>query len=189
MKATEKLTEEHKCIKEMLEVIKEVCRRLDAGNQVDAGHLEEILEFIKEFADQYHHAKEEDLLFPVMEKAGIPREGGPVGVMLMEHDQGRAYVKGMREAVAKYKAGDPSASSAIVQNARGYVSLLTDHIDKEDQCLYPMADAQFSDEQQQELVKNFAKVEEERGGAQMQEKFHKLLSQLRDIYLGQRKEA
>ena len=68
------------------------------------------MEFIATFADHNHHGKEEDILFPAMEKAGFPRDGGPVGVMLMEHTQGREYVGAMRLAVARLKNGSPVAA-------------------------------------------------------------------------------
>ncbi|MGQ9493468.1 MAG: hemerythrin domain-containing protein [Anaerolineae bacterium] len=95
MRATEQLMEEHRAIETVLNILENVCQRLETGKAVDAEHLEHILEFIRIFADRCHHGKEEDLLFPAMEKAGIPREGGPIGVMLIEHVQGRNYVRGM----------------------------------------------------------------------------------------------
>ena len=148
-----------------------------------APHLERIVEFIRVFADKCHHGKEEELLFSAMEEAGIPKEGGPIGVMLTEHDVGRGYVRGMSEAVAKYKAGDHQASSAIVGNARNYIALLTQHIDKEDNVLYPMADMHLSVEKQEELLKEFERVEHERIGVGKHEEYHKLLDHLTQVYL------
>ncbi len=74
------------------------------------------------FADQCHHGKEEDLLFPAMEAAGIPRESGPIGVMLEEHNIGRQYVRGMAEAVSGYRAGETQAGRAFAQNAKPTVT-------------------------------------------------------------------
>jgi DUF438 domain-containing protein len=99
MKPTEELKKEHEAIKLMVRIMGSVSDRLESGKKVDPKHLDSILEFIKVFADKCHHAKEEDLLFPVMEKAGIPKEGGPVGMMLLEHDEGRQYVKAMGEGI------------------------------------------------------------------------------------------
>ena len=103
--------------------------------------------------------------------------------MLTEHDMGRGYVKGMSEAVAKYKAGDRKASSAIVENARNYIALLTQHIDKEDNILYPMADMHLSEERQNELLEEFEVVERERIGVGKHEEFHRLLDHLGEVYL------
>ncbi len=183
MIATEQLMEEHKAIKLMLSIIEEICKRLESGAKVDSDHLEKIVDFIRTFADKCHHSKEEDLLFPAMEEAGIPREGGPIGVMLTEHDYGREYVRGMAQAIDKYKSGDNEASTEIVKNARGYIELLTQHIYKEDNILYPMADKFLSENKQKELYEDFEKTEIERIGAGTHERFHELLHQLQDIYL------
>nr|MBC7245564.1 hemerythrin domain-containing protein [Chloroflexota bacterium] len=182
MRATEQLMEEHRAIERTLNILEEVCQKLEAGKAVEAEHLERILEFIRVFADQCHHGKEEDLLFPAMEMAGIPREGGPIGVMLIEHTHGREYVKGMSGAVSRYKAGESKAASDFVTNARGYIVLLRQHINKEDNILYRMADMHLSAEKQRELLEQFAQVEHERIGPGKHEEFHKLLEYLESIY-------
>src|SRR3990172_819068 len=140
MRPTEVLVEEHKAIKTMLRILAAISGELEGGKGIDPKHLDMTLELIKLFADRCHHGKEEDLLFPAMEKVGIPREGGPLGVMLMEHGFGREFVKGMSESAEKLKQGDRSAAAKFIENARGYVKLLSQHIDKEDNILYPMAD-------------------------------------------------
>jgi len=182
MRPPEQLEEEHKAIKLMLRISEKVCEKLESGEEVNPEHLEQIVEFIKVFADKCHHGKEEDLLFTAMEEAGIPKKGGPIGVMLTEHDMGRGYVKAMSEAVAKYKGGDRKVSSAIVGNARNYIALLTQHIDKEDNILYPMADMHLSEERQKELLEEFERVEREKIGVGKHEEFHELLNHLREVY-------
>ena len=183
MKPTEQLKEEHKAIKLMLQILEKVCEKLESGEKLNPEHLEKIVEFIRVFADRCHHGKEEDLLFPAMEEAGIPREGGPIGVMLLEHNLGRDYVKGLSDAITKYKAGDRTVSSKIVENARNYIGLLTPHINKEDNILYMMADMHVSKEKQEELMEEFEKVERERIGVGKHEEFHQLLHNLQEVYL------
>ena len=103
--------------------------------------------------------------------------------MLKEHEQGRSYVRSMSEAVEKYKAGELSYSSQFVENAKKYTELLTQHIDKEDNVLYPMADMQFSAEKQRELIEKFEELEQERMGIGKHEELHELLHHLEDKYL------
>ena len=69
----------------------------------------------------------------------MPAEGGPIAVMLAEHDQGRAYTRGMVDAAQRLKQGDGDAAQQLVDNALGYAGLLRQHIQKEDQILFPMA--------------------------------------------------
>jgi hemerythrin-like domain-containing protein len=109
MLATEVLKEEHKAIKVMLDVLEEICNRLEAGGMIEHKHLEQVLEFIRTFADKCHQGKEKDLLFPAMEEAGVPRKGGPIGVMLEEHEIGRDYVSKFAHGIEKYKKGNKEA--------------------------------------------------------------------------------
>lgn len=183
MRPTEVLVEEHKAIKTMLRILTAISKQLEVGKTVPPKHFDMILELIKLFADKCHHGKEEDLLFPAMERAGIPREGGPLGVMLTEHGFGREFVKGMSESVEKLKQGDYTAAAAFVENARGYVKLLSQHIDKEDNVLYPMADKLIPAKKQEELVVGFERVEEERMGPGKHEELHGKLDQLVSVYL------
>jgi hemerythrin-like domain-containing protein len=182
MKPTDILKNEHKAIILMLEVIESVSRELEAGEKVPAEHLDKIVDFIRGFADRCHHAKEEDLLYPAMEKTGMPRQGGPIGVMLIEHTEGREYVRKMKEAAEKYAAGDKKAGPRFAENARGYAALLSQHINKEDNILYPIADARLSPQVQAGLEKEFERVEEEVIGAGKHEEYHRLLEKLQKAY-------
>lgn len=183
MRPTEQLKEEHQAIKLALQILDGICRKLESDEEVDPKHLEQMLEFIRIFADRCHHGKEEDKLFPAMEEAGVPRSGGPIGVMLLEHDLGRNYVRAMEQAIVRYKASDRGAGSEIVENARNYIALLTQHIEKEDNILYPIADQRLSKEKEEELLEEFEIVEQERVGIGKHEEFHKLLEALKRIYL------
>ena len=86
--ATNTLRDEHKAILKMLDVSEEVARRIKNGAAVAPETFSGLLEFFRTFADRCHHGKEEDCLFPLLEQKGLPREGGPIGVMLHEHGQG-----------------------------------------------------------------------------------------------------
>lgn len=182
MTPTEELKKEHEAIRTMLGILEGVSAALDSGGEVNSAHLEQMVEFIKVFADKCHHGKEEDLLFPAMEAAGFPRQGGPTGVMLQEHDEGRGYVRELSEAVAQYKRGNLAASNRIIQNARKYIALLDQHIEKENEILFPMADMHLSEEKQRELSAGFEKIETERVGAGKHEEFHQMLHNLKGIY-------
>jgi hemerythrin-like domain-containing protein len=183
MKATAILKEEHELIVAMLQVIDAMCAKMESGEHVDHGDIASMIDFIRNFADRCHHAKEENLLFPAMEKAGISRDRGPIGVMLAEHTAGRNFAKGMDRALQQMKEGDDSATEMFIADGQGYVSLLDGHIMKENNVLFEMADQRLSAEQQKDLVEGFDRVEREEIGAGVHEKYHDLLHQLRDRYL------
>ncbi len=183
MTPAEQLREEHQGILLMLRILEKVVSKLEEKERVDPAHLERIVEFLRVFADKCHHGKEEDLLFPAMEKAGIPRERGPIGVMLAEHQQGRGYIRGMAEAIDRNRKKDPKALADFAENARNYVVLLTQHIKKEDNVLFPMGEKVLSKEIQEGLLEGFEKIEVERIGEGTHEEFHRLLHHLQEVYL------
>ena len=183
MKPTDILKQEHELILLMLQVIDAACARMEEGEKVSHDHLADMIDFIKNFADRCHHAKEENLLFPALRKTGIGQENGPIGVMLAEHAEGRFFVKGMGEALEEIKAGDGVAAGKFIADAEGYVRLLDGHIMKENNILFPMADERLTDDQQKELLKEFDRVEREEIGAGVHERYHEMLHRLRDVYL------
>ncbi|HPW18226.1 MAG TPA: hemerythrin domain-containing protein [Candidatus Aminicenantes bacterium] len=184
MRPTAELSREHQAILKMIGILGAMAGRLEAGAAVAPDDLERAVDFIRVFADKCHHAKEEDLLFPAMEKAGIPRERGPIGVMLADHVAGRARVAAMAEAIPAIRAGVPEAAASFAAAARGYGELLTGHIFKEDRVLYPMADARLTAEQQKTLEAGFAEVERTIVGQGRHEEYHRLLERLEKSYLG-----
>ena len=96
------------------------------------------IEFFRNFADKYHHAKEEGHLFPAFEANSARAHCNPLPVMLMEHDHGRAHVVGMEQAIEAASKGDAEALNTWVQHATGLIGVLGEHIMKEDRVLFPM---------------------------------------------------
>lgn len=164
MVATEALKKDHRLIEKMVDVLEKASKKIDNNEDVSVAVLKNAADFIRNFADNYHHGKEEDLLFKKMEERGFPIEGGPLGVMLIEHDEGRGYARGMAEAAEKYATGDSSAKKTFAENARNYGELLVPHIQKEDNILYMMANNLIREDEQQELLKIFDLVEKEKLG-------------------------
>jgi len=174
--ATAILRKEHDAILKMLDASEEAARRINSGGTVEAETLEGLIEFFRLFADRCHHGKEEDLLFPLLESRGLPRHGGPTGVMLHEHEQGRALIKEMVESAEALKGGDRAARWA--QAAGSYIDLLRSHIDKENNILFVMAENMLSREEQQQLAAEFDRVEIEKMGAGTHERLHAKMEKL-----------
>lgn len=184
MKASRQLRDEHEGIRTMLRIMEVIRKQAQNSGNFDKAHFAAILEFLKVFVDQCHHAKEEELLFPALEAAGVPKDGGPIGVMLHEHALGRELVKTMEASFnALSKNGGQSALQEVSHHTEEYIALLSGHIDKESGILFDMADHMLSEMKQRELHEAFEKIEEERIGAGKHEAFHKLLHTLHDIYL------
>jgi hemerythrin-like domain-containing protein len=135
-----------------LAVLERAGYRLGSGQGVDETAMSGLVDLLRTFADKCHHGKEEEHLFPALVGKGVPLEGGPVGVLLVEHEEGRGYLKTLSTS------GDPASRSAA---ALRYVNLLRQHIEKENEVLFPMADELLSLEEQGKLAKLYEQVERE----------------------------
>lgn len=171
MKATDILMEEHTVIERVLTTLDTAASQLEQGRALRPGFFIDAADFIKGFADGCHHKKEEGVLFTAMVANGMPSQGGPISVMLAEHEQGRIYTRAMREAAQKLAAGDASARGDIIRNARGYVGLLRQHIAKENGILFPMAGRVIPASEQDKVTEDFEHIEHEETGEGVHEKY------------------
>ena len=183
MKATDELRKEHEGILLMLHILEAVSQKIQQGDRIDPGDLDNMVEFLSVFADKCHHGKEEDFLFPTLEASGIPSKGGPIGVMLEEHKIGRSLIAKLKESVNLYRSGEEKAPAEFTAAAGEYIELLRQHINKENNILFPMADRVLDFSKDDDLFNSFEKLEKDRIGAGKHEEFHALLKQLRDKYM------
>lgn len=177
MTATETLRHEHEVILLALRGAEEQACQLAYDPQQAAALIEDMADFFASFVDRCHHAKEEQLLFPKLESVGLPREGGPTGAMLVEHELGRRHVRAIVAALPGAKAGEEEGVRGVRENLLAYVHLLREHIAKENECLFPMADESLSEADQAELSAAFARLETEEIGAGVHERYHELAHQ------------
>lgn len=177
--ATQNLENDHVQILRLIEVMERITKSADPIVE----HLELIVRIIREFADGLHHAKEEQLLFPLMVQKGFSNESGPVAVMLHDHAEGRNFVKGMAENISLYKQGEASALKAIYNNTLGYADLLKNHIHKENNVLFRMADNAFTIAEQESLLIDFEKVENKQKNGQTKEDYVAQIDALAGFYI------
>ncbi len=182
MRATDILSDEHRVIEQVLNCLEKMVDQCESEGKLQTQPAQDMVAFFRHFADHCHHMKEETHFFPAMEAKGFPREGGPTGVMLREHDQARHLVRGMDEAIEAASAGDASARKVFVEHARGYIDLLREHIEKEDRCLYSMANQAFTEDDQQQLLSAFEKVEKEELGAGTHQKYLQIANELAERF-------
>ncbi|MHC1786657.1 MAG: hemerythrin domain-containing protein [Christensenellales bacterium] len=174
--ASSDLREEHEGILHGLHILENMAGREDLA-LADAN---DIAAFLVLFADKCHHGKEEGLMFPAMEKSGVPKEGGPIGRMLAEHGEGRRLMAAMREA----SGGDHLDLPAFRQAAEAYVGLMRAHIDKENNVLFPMGDRLLPEAEQRRLLAAFQQHEDDVMGPGVHEHLHEVLARLAGQYGG-----
>jgi hemerythrin-like domain-containing protein len=135
----ETLMDEHRLIEQVLSSLATFAEGLEAGQNLPREAVARYGTFFKMFADKCHHGKEEERLFVQMNQCGFPREYGPIGVMLAEHDEGRRHVRALVEIGQQTGPLRLDEARQMVKHARAFIPLLLEHIRKEDNVLYPMA--------------------------------------------------
>ena len=177
-KAIDDLRNEHEAILGGLKILDSVADRVKTGTPVDMPDVASFLGFLVEFADKCHHGKEEGILFPAMTAAGVPEQGGPIGVMLAEHAQGRELIARMKAAMA-----DGPGPGNFAQPAEEYAALLRAHIQKENGVLFPMAEKVLDAPKLKRIYEGFEEHESKVIGHGRHERLHAMLEELSRKYL------
>lgn len=179
---TEELVNEHTSICAMIGILANLCSRMERSEEVPSVHLKMVVDFLDGFAEGCHHRKEEYCLIPSLERAGIPRRGSLIGILLAEHDLGRKLLRGMKTALLGRSIADPRADGAFIGEARVYASLLRSHITREDTVVFPMAEQRLSEKDKRGLALAFAEVESEEVGEELHEHYRAVIRNLQKHY-------
>lgn len=183
MHPTEILSTEHKAVLMALQILEKTGESVASGNKGAADDLDQLLDFFRGFVDHCHHGKEELVLFPELVRRGVPKEGGPVGVMLSEHEMGRGHVRKLQALVDAIRGGDAGAAKDVPAVVVAYRGLLEAHIQKEDNVLFPMADRLMDGPRAEAMVQEFDRIELEHVGEGKHEAYHQMLHTLKARYL------
>jgi hemerythrin-like domain-containing protein len=170
---THVMVEEHRLILRMIDLLEKNTALMEQGIFRNWQFYLDAVDFIRNFADRYHHAKEEDVLFVELVRNGMPEKQSPIEAMLIEHDQGRTFVRALEEAAGKALAGEPGQISVIAENAKSYAELLREHIDKEDNILYPLAERILPEEVRPGMQQAYTHAGEKTPG--LAEKYRRLV--------------
>ena len=128
MTPTETLRREHDLILQVLDAAEREVERQQSTGSLDVKKVEQMLDFFRNFADTCHHMKEEKQLFVRMAEYGVPFQGGPLGVMVTEHELGRHFLRETQAAILLARSGSSAAMKLIASNLAEYVELLRSHI-------------------------------------------------------------
>ena len=153
-KPIQKLVDEHTLIKRLLALVPDLCDSVNADLESNREIVLQSVEFIKQFADKFHHAKEEDILFTYAKG-----NTDILSVMLEDHKKGRYYVISV---LLGLETGD---ASFVAYSLKHYRELLTEHIKKEDEILYPWIEKAMTKAQIDELEIKFDKIDLEFGNS------------------------
>lgn len=171
-KPTDELVHEHELVLLVVAAMEREVASIRGGGEVHRDRVAQMMDFTRSFTDGCHHTKEEKVLFPLLE-ARDQAAGGPVSVMLAEHEAGRQAVRAVTEALPR--AGeDAEAREAVADNLALYAELLRLHIGKENTVLFPLAERVLGDEDKRRLAAEFERIEAEETGAGVHDRYHEL---------------
>ena len=177
------MMEEHQYILRMLKVVRSACYRVMKGEAINYEDFNHMIDFIRQYADNHHHGKEEKFLFNEM-----VNNLGPVGNklithgMLVEHDFGRLYISELKEALERVKNGDDESRLDVIANAIGYTHLLKRHIEKEDSVVYSLAQRQLPKEVMVLINERSAEYEKNAQAQGIQTHYIEILNDLEQRY-------
>ena len=177
---TRQLAAEHEYVKLVVGAMDDEVAYIERTGRVHVARVAQMIDFTRNFTDGDHHAKEEDLLFPLLEERSAAA-GGTVSVLLSEHEAARECIRAIDAALPDAAGPDQErstqAAAIIAENLRLYAFLLPLHIGKEDTVLFPLAEKVLSVQEQEMLADDFARVEAE-GSAAARERYHAMAHEL-----------
>lgn len=139
--STASLRRDHDLIEKVIKAMESTIQLLNDGKQIPESILLPVIDFSKNFTDVCHHSKEENSLFPALEQAGMPRNMGPIAMMLMDHERSREIGKEMESSAKDYISS--GNSTKLVSDMQQYVEHITEHLWKENNRLFMMAEARL----------------------------------------------
>lgn len=171
------LIAEHELIERAMAVLKSNLEKLPEGDHLQIGRA---LDFLLEFGDKVHNRKEEEFLFPLMQERGIPMQGGPIGVMLLEHQAERQLLQQMAAGQAGLGTAAPEAVAKFRREGLEYLQIRAEHIWKENDILYPMARQVMREGDAENILEECRKVNRETYGPEAWAKFTAMVEEVEE---------
>ncbi|MCG6910894.1 MAG: hemerythrin domain-containing protein [Deltaproteobacteria bacterium] len=156
MQARGPLMIEHRLIERMLQVVKGALANIESKHEIDPVFVDIAVDFIRVYADQTHHGKEEDILFRELAKKSLNEKDRQIMQELIdEHIFGRQTTKALVAANTRYRNGDETALTDIAANLQTLTEFYPKHIEKEDKVFFPSSINYFTAEEDQAMLGEF----------------------------------
>jgi hypothetical protein len=152
----ELLVADHEITEQLFDAVAKACA---APMGPTRPFLDDAVTYLTEYVDGCHNKKEEDHLFPLLERRGVPRQGGPLAVMIAEHEQSRALLANVGKAGRAYAAGDMSRLDDFRAAFEEYSTLVKNHYWKENDILFSMARRVLGEADTTALLAGFGETE------------------------------
>ena len=141
--STTSLRNDHKLIEKVLNALDVTVSLLNEGKQIPEQILIPTIDFIQNFTHVCHHTKEEEGLFPALGKTGMPTQMGPISRMILEHKITKQLADNIESSAKLYIQS--GTSDELIPSLQNYVNHVRDHLWKENNRLFMMADSRLID--------------------------------------------
>ncbi len=172
------LVAEHELIERGMAVLRQCLEAIELSAELDAVKLGRAIDFLLQFGDRIHNTKEEQALFPLLNTKGVPVEGGPIGVMLMEHQAERQLLARMQSLLPEFAELPFAERICFKEEGMEYLKVRAEHIWKENDVLYPMGRRVLTEADNQALLGQFAAINREAYGQGAFAKFQAMVAEL-----------
>jgi hemerythrin-like domain-containing protein len=177
MKPRGPLMIEHRLIEEMIELIKKESSKIKETKNVEPSFIDTAVDFIRIYADKTHHGKEEDILFRECAKKKMTEEDAKVmNELIEEHKFGRKIVGELVTAKEEYLKGKDTLK-IILEKLDTLVEFYPKHIEKEDKNFFLNSEKYFTEDEQQEMLKEFWDFDKK----MIHEKYKMVVEELKNI--------
>jgi hemerythrin-like domain-containing protein len=146
-------------IERALRALAGMCMHLKSGGSVPPEALCQILDFIQNFANRFHHAREETYLFPALGQNGFQNDSGALGYLMGQHETERLLTAELELAIGEYRHGDSAAVDRFVEAANLYRNHMVGHMREEEAILFRLAEEVLDKETKASLIQSFAPEE------------------------------
>lgn len=171
------LVYEHELIERAMKVLEHSLDDFDNAIH-EPTRMKRALDFLLEFGDGLHNAKEEEFLFPLLIERGVPKEQGPIGVMINEHDHERKLLADKLSKADALKDSGADERETFRRECREYLKMRAEHIWKENDVLYVMGRKLIGDEDNLALLQKFGKHNSEHYGENAIEKYTGMVEEM-----------
>jgi hemerythrin-like domain-containing protein len=164
-------------IEQALRALDGMCLNLKAGDNVPPEALGQLLDFIRNFADRFHHNKEETYLFPALGRNVLPKDGEALKFLMEQREAGRMLIAELESALGEYGRGNLAAADRFVESANLYRDHLVGHIREQEAILFRLAEEVLDESVKASLIQSFAQ-EDAQGDDGMVAKYERLAQEL-----------
>ena len=184
MTPTENLIKEHKEINELLEIMSKIAAKIKSKDVFYPTDVEEIIDYLIIIIDKSHQGKEDEVFYPELMSTGISKETEPLSIINYEHVLAKRYLKEISSCVVNCKIGNDFSGDLLADSLTNYVIVIQNHIKREEEIVFPIANEVFSTEKQNEILQRFEVIDQKNITHSFLERFNKLLNKLKSKYPG-----